>query len=661
MLRNVLNTWTDDHDLRTAVRVALLKALFASRASLIVGAGLGITMASVVAWYCPSPWLIACGALLSLTGILRVVSFGLFKPGHADRHAWKWEIVYQAGAMAFALLVGLETLLTILISDDLHLHLLTAFMSTGYAAGAAGRNTGRPVLALLQLHACALPLSIALLISPSLPGLIVAIGNLLYIAVIADITLRTYRTVLDAYIDRQEKLRLAKVYEKLSKTDPLTGIDNRTTLKDNLDHLLNESQHRVAVLWLDLDRFKQINDTLGHGSGDVVLHTVAARLKSILGGKGTIARFGGDEFVLVLPVSHGEEAVTIAESVIKAINAPIDLGHMQVDVSASVGISLSDGGIDADELLRHADVALYEAKAAGRRCVKLFDPEMERRLLQSKQIERDLKHALENDEMEVYFQPVVCLEAFRVKSFEALLRWRHPEAGNVPPSVFIPIAEASHSIEPITEWVLKQACLQAANWPEDIAVAVNISAVCLSDRTLPSMVANTLLTTRIPPRLLHLEITETALLADDPDIKFVLEALKGIGVSLSLDDFGTGYSSLSHLCRYRFDTIKIDRSFLANIQSQPESRAVIQAIVGLATSLDLTVVAEGIETLEQLNYVAEHGCGAGQGYYFAKPMPAAEVPDYLSRAEEEITRYAQLTGNSEDRVDGPDPGQQKVA
>ncbi|MET0365287.1 MAG: EAL domain-containing protein, partial [Sphingobium sp.] len=546
MLRSVLNSWTDDHDLRTAVRVALLKALFASRASLIVGAGLGIALASVVAWYCPSPWLIGCGLLLAVVGILRVVSFGLFKPGHADRHAWKWEIVYQAGAIAFALLVGMETLLTILISGDLRLHVLTAFMSTGYAAGAAGRNTGRPVLALLQLHICALPLTIAMLIQPSLPGMIVAIGNLLYIAVIADITLRTYQTVLEAYIDRQEKLRLAKVYEKLSKTDPLTGIDNRTTLKDNLDVLLSQNLHRVAVLWLDLDRFKQINDTLGHGSGDVVLHTVAARLKSIIGTRGTIARFGGDEFVLVLSVTGGDEAVAIAESVITAINAPIDLGHMQVDVSASVGISLSDNGIEGDELLRHADVALYEAKAAGRRCVKLFDPEMERLLLQNKQIERDLKHALDNDEMAVYFQPVVCLETLRVKSFEALLRWRHPEAGHVPPSVFIPIAETTHSIKPITEWVLKQSCLQAVQWPEDVAVAVNISAVCLSDRTLPSLVATTLLTTGIPPRRLHLEITETALLADDPDIKFVLEALKGLGVSLSLDDFGTGYSSLSH-------------------------------------------------------------------------------------------------------------------
>jgi diguanylate cyclase (GGDEF)-like protein len=568
---------------------------------------------------------------------LRVVSFGLFKPGHADNHARTWEIVYQSGALVYAILVGMETLLTILLSDDLRLHLLTAFMSTGYAAGAAGRNTGRPVVALIQLVVCALPLSIALLVQPSLPGIIVAIGNLLYIAVIADITLRTYKTVLEAYIDRQEKLRLAKVYEKLSKTDPLTGIDNRTTLKDNLELLLETTAHRVAVLWIDLDRFKQINDTLGHASGDVVLHSIAARLKAYLGDQGTIARFGGDEFVLVLPVSDSEDAFMKATGVIRRINAPIDLGTMVMDVSASIGISLSDPGIDADELLRHADVALYEAKAAGRHCVKLFDPEMERRLLESKQIERDLKSALANNEMEVHFQPVVSLDTLRVTSFEALLRWRHPQTGNVPPSVFIPIAETSNSIGQITEWVLLQSCLHAAQWPDDVAVAVNISAACLSDRMLPTMVANTLLATGVPPRRLHLEITETALLADDPAIKFVLEALKSIGASLSLDDFGTGYSSLSHLCRYRFDTIKIDRSFLVNVESQAESRAVIQAIAGLASSLGLTVVAEGIETLDQLNYVAQHHCGAGQGYYFARPMPAGEVLGYLARAEAELT------------------------
>jgi diguanylate cyclase (GGDEF)-like protein len=637
MLLNLFKIQTDDKELAAAVRVALLKALYASHLSLVIGTGLGFAISALVAYYCPSPWIIGCGALVCATGLLRVISFGMFKPGSADANARVWERIYEAGALAYAFFVGQLTLLTILLSDDLRLHLVAAFMSTGYAAGACGRNTGRPLLALGQLVACALPLSIAPLFNPSLPGFVVAGANLLYIAVLTDITLRTYRTVFDAFVDRQEKLRMATVYEHLSKTDPLTGMDNRTNLNTHLEGMLQDEQ-RIAILWLDLDRFKQINDTLGHGTGDAVLRTIAHRLSVLKQPGGRIARFGGDEFIVTVPVRDETEAQTRAEELLASIRTPVMLDTMQVDISCSIGISVSDQICDSDELLRHADVALYEAKAAGRNCIRLFDPEMERRLLESKQIERDLKRALANNEMSLHFQPVIDLADFRIKSFEALLRWHHPTTGNVPPSLFIPIAEASHSIGPITEWVLREACVQAASWPGDIAVAVNISAVLLTDRELPTLVSDTLLKTGLPPRRLHLEITETALLVDDPNVSYVLETLKRIGTALSLDDFGTGYSSLSHLCKHRFDTIKIDRSFLNNVESRSESRAVIQAVSGLASSLNLTVVAEGIETYEQLQYIVKQGCSAGQGYFFAKPMPAAAVAGYLATADEELAK-----------------------
>jgi diguanylate cyclase (GGDEF)-like protein len=535
--------------------------------------------------------------------------------------------------------VGQLTFLTFITTDDLRMQLVTAFTSTCYAAGATGRNTGRPLLALGQLLVCSLPLSIVPLIQPSLSGFFISIVNLLFIAVLTDITLRTYKTVLDAFVDRQEKLRMATVYEHLSKTDPLTGIDNRTILKTNLDKLLEEGASRISILWLDLDRFKQINDTLGHATGDAVLRTISHRLSIMHERGGRIARFGGDEFIVTLPVKDETEAMETAEELIRAIRQPVTINHIQVDISGSIGISISSENSDSDELLRHADVALYEAKAAGRNCIRLFDPEMERRLLENKQIETDLKKALANKEMEVHYQPVVDLADFRIKGFEALLRWHHPVNGSVPPSLFIPIAETSHSISPITEWVLMESCVEAMRWPGDITVAVNISAVLLTDRTLPNMVSDTLLKSGLPPRRLHLEITETALLADDPDVRYVLDMLKRIGTSLSLDDFGTGFSSLSHLCRYRFDSIKIDRSFLNNVESRSESRAVIQAVSGLASSLDLTVVAEGIETFEQLQYVVKQGCSAGQGYFFAKPMPASAVLPYLSTADEELALF----------------------
>jgi len=640
VLLNFFKLRTDDTELAAAVRVALLKALYSSHLSLIIGTTLGFVISALVAWYCPNPWIIACGILISATGLLRVLSFGMFTPGSADANARIWERIYEGGAFAYALFVGQLTLLSFIVSDDMRIQLVTSFMSTGYAAGACGRNTGRPLLALGQLLACSLPLSIAALIDPSMPTIVLSIANLLYIAVLTDITLRTYKTVLDAFVDRQEKLRMATVYEHLSKTDPLTGIDNRTILKTNLDKLLEEGGRRISILWLDLDRFKQINDTLGHATGDAVLRTISHRLSIMHERGGRIARFGGDEFIVTLPVDNEEEAIATAEELIAAIRLPVHINTIQVDISGSIGISISAENSDSDELLRHADVALYEAKAAGRNCIRLFDPEMERRLLENKQIEQDLRKALANKEMEVHYQPVVDLNDFRIKGFEALLRWHHPVNGSVPPSLFIPIAEGSHSIAPITEWVLQQACEQAMTWADDIAVAVNISAVLLRDRTLPNLVSDTLLKTGLPPRRLHLEITETALLADDPDVRYVLDTLKRIGTSLSLDDFGTGFSSLSHLCRHKFDTIKIDRSFLNNVESRSESRAVIQAVSGLASSLDLTVVAEGIETFEQLQYVVKQGCSAGQGYFFAKPMPASAIPSYLATADEELAQFS---------------------
>jgi len=640
MLLNFFKIRTDDTELAGAVRVALLKALYSSHLSLIIGTSLGLAISALVAWYCPNPWIILCGCLISATGLLRVLSFGMFKPGAADANARIWERIYETGAFAYALFVGQLTLLSFAVSDDLRIQLVTSFMSTGYAAGACGRNTGRPLLALCQLVVCSLPLSIAAVIKPSMPTILIGIANILYIGVLTDITLRTYKTVLDAFVDRQEKLRMATVYEHLSKTDPLTGIDNRTILKTNLDKLLEEARSRISILWLDLDRFKQINDTLGHATGDAVLRTISHRLSVMHERGGRIARFGGDEFIVTLPVRDEAEAMATAEELIAAIRQPVHINNVQVDISGSIGISISGDASDSDELLRHADVALYEAKAAGRNCIRLFDPEMERRLLENKQIERDLKKALGNQEMEVHFQPVVDLDDFRIKGFEALLRWHHPTNGSVPPSLFIPIAEASHSIGPITEWVLHESCAQAMSWPGDIAVAVNISAALLTDRSLPNLVSDTLLKTGLPPRRLHLEITETALLADDPDVRYVLDTLKRIGTSLSLDDFGTGFSSLSHLCRHRFDIIKIDRSFLNNVESRSESRAVIQAVSGLASSLDLTVVAEGIETFEQLQYVVRQGCSAGQGYFFAKPMPASSVQAYLITADEELAQFS---------------------
>jgi diguanylate cyclase (GGDEF)-like protein len=630
MLLNVFRIATRDEELRKAVRSALLDALYASKLSLIIGLFIGTSMVTIVAYDCPSPWLIGCAILLSLTGLGRVVTFGMFQPGSGVHN--KWDVLYHAGAWIYAALIGQFTFLTILISDNASFHMLTAVTSTGYAAGAASRNTGRPEIAIGLLLLCSLPLSVALLVEPTILNILLSVTNLMFILVVIDITLQTYKTVLTAFIDREEKRRLTAVYEKLSKTDPLTGIDNRVTLKANLDALLRSGTTTVAVLWLDLDRFKQINDTLGHAAGDVVLHAVAARLKKLSGEQGKIARFGGDEFIVVVPVAGAEAALAFGEEVRRTICEPEATDSLTIDFSASIGLSISTPGQQsADDLLRHADVALYEAKAKGRNCVVIFDPEMEERLLKNKQIENDLKRAIPNGELELYFQPIIDLKTGYVNSFEALLRWHHPVHGGIPPGLFIPIAEATNQIDAITEWVLDSACAAAAKWPDDVSVCVNISPPLLKTRKLPPMVLEALLKHGLQPRRLELEITESVLVEDNPNVRVVLDGFQKLGIRLSLDDFGTGFSSLSYLCRYRFDVIKIDRSFTSDVYRSSEARAVVQAISTLADSLDLTVVAEGIETQQQLDYIRSQGCAEGQGYYFARPIPLGEVDGYLAR------------------------------
>ncbi|MGN6123626.1 MAG: putative bifunctional diguanylate cyclase/phosphodiesterase [Sphingomonas oligoaromativorans] len=631
MLLNVFKVRPKDKELNHAVRVALIEALYASRASLAIGALLGGAVAAVTSYYCRTTLIEVTGLLLTLCGALRVASFGFFRPGNLSAGAKKWEILYDIGAVSYAALLGLLTLEILLVSTDLRLHALMATLATGYAAGAAGRNTGRPFIAIGQLLSSALPISIGLLLTDRGPaGMLLAVANLLFIIVVTDITLLTYKTVLEAFIDRQEKLQLATVYEKLSKTDPLTGIDNRGTLRLTLERLLHGHEQAIAVLWLDLDRFKQINDTMGHAAGDDLLHHVASRLSKFATPMASVARFGGDEFIVVVPVENVEHAMKLAEMVREVIAKPVGSGQGMMDLTVSVGIAISSPGISSDDLLRHADVALYEAKAKGRNRVILFDPEMERRLVDRQHLEHDLKRAIAQEELDLHFQPIVNLSTKRVESFEALLRWHHPIHGNIPPSTFVPIAESIGIIDSLTAWVLRVACAEAQRWPDSISVAVNISAGLLKGRDLPTMVVEALMASGLSPRRLELEITESAIVEDNPNAAGLLDGFQKLGIRVSLDDFGTGYSSLSYLCRYKFDRIKIDRSFISSPDRQSETRAVVQAISSLAKSLDLSVIAEGIETTEQEDYVAGLGCAAGQGYLFARPMPREHIAGYLA-------------------------------
>jgi diguanylate cyclase (GGDEF)-like protein len=408
----------------------------------------------------------------------------------------------------------------------------------------------------------------------------------------------------------------------------MTGLENRGAFQERLQAELADRPEaaEIAVLWVDLDKFKEINDSLGHPTGDKVLRSVSRQLAAIIDGRGCVARFGGDEFVLLARGERPGFAEDLAREVMRGLLMPIDVDGASIQVTGSIGVAVGPGhGTDGETLLQHADMALYHAKANGRNDFCLFRMAMEEEFLELRTLETALRHAIEKNELEVYYQPIVDLATGRTKSCEALLRWHHPEFGSVSPSRFIPLAESTGLITPISHWVLGQACAAAASWPEEVSVAVNMSPALLKDLHLSHMILSALYTTGLQARRLELEITETVLLEENAQSNALIREFQKIGLKLAIDDFGTGYSSLTYLKKYAFDKIKIDTTFIADVTRSREARAIINALVGLAAELDMEIVAEGIETETQLGYVTGAHCTAAQGFYLGRPMPAADI------------------------------------
>jgi diguanylate cyclase (GGDEF)-like protein len=430
------------------------------------------------------------------------------------------------------------------------------------------------------------------------------------------------------YEDVTERHKAQARVAHMARHDSLTDLPNRTLFREKMGEGLNQvaiAGGAMAVLCFDLDNFKTVNDRLGHAAGDRLLRWVAAQLKENVGEHDTVARLGGDEFAVLQRGPQPQSAERLARRLVEIIGHPPPLEHQSMHVGVSVGIAIApDHGLDADELMKCADLALYQAKAKGRGAYQLFEPEMEKEARSRHALEHDLRGALEAREFHLAFQPQVRLDTTELTGFEALLRWKHPSRGLVSPAEFIPIAEENGLIVPIGEWVLRTACATAATWP-DLTVAVNLSPVQFRSRGLVTMVTSALAEAGLPPHRLELELTETALLDDSEATIEILHQLRALGVRVSLDDFGVGYSSLSYLRRFPFDRIKIDRSFVGTISESPESVAIVRTIASLGSVLGVETTAEGVETIEQLDFVRECGCTAVQGYYFGKPSPAAEV------------------------------------
>ncbi len=429
----------------------------------------------------------------------------------------------------------------------------------------------------------------------------------------------------------------------MARHDALTDLPNRSALRELGAEMVSRTGDglALAVLCLDLDRFKPVNDSYGHALGDGLLRAVAERLRSHIRGGDIVARLGGDEFTVLHRVADISGAVILAQRLIAVISAPYELNGLNIEIGMSVGIALTDGqGRDIERLLKNADMALYEAKAAGRGTYCLFEPQMDETARERTVMERELREALVHDRFELHYQPLVDLDDNRIKGVEALVRWRHPERGLVNPSAFIPLAEETGLIAPLGDWVLNQACRDAASLPDDISVAVNVSALQLRNRNFAQSVLLALAASGLKATRLELEITESVLLDDTESNLETLHTLRRLGIRISMDDFGTGYSSISYLRRFPFDKIKIDRSFVRDSAGRSDAGAIIRAIVGLGASLGITTLVEGIETEEQLATVRAEGAQEMQGYLFSPPRPVADIARMLEADESKRSRAA---------------------
>jgi len=451
---------------------------------------------------------------------------------------------------------------------------------------------------------------------------------------------QVFRMVL-LYTDITERRAAAQEIERLAFFDSLTGLPNRVLLKDRLNQMLTRAgrhKEKVALLFIDLDRFKEVNDTLGHGSGDLLLQVVAERLIACLRTSDTVARLGGDEFVVLLEgVEDREGVMEVASKLLAAMAQPVQLLDREIYSGGRLGISLYPyDGDNVDTLFKNADTAMYHAKEQGRNTFRFYSSDMHTSALEMLTLNSYLRHALERDELYLVYQPQISFLTGELVGVEALIRWEHPSLGMIAPDRFIPLAEETGLIVPIGTWVLQEACAQAAQWINQglkpMRVAVNLSAKQFRNPGLVATIRTLLEQSRLPAHLLELELTEGMLIENITSTLETLKALKAMGVTLAIDDFGTGYSSLSYLKHFPLDRLKIDKSFVLEMaEKSGDSAAIVQAIIALAHSLKLTVIAEGVERQDQVEFLKQHCCDEMQGFFFSRPLKAEALEDLLKK------------------------------
>ena len=615
-------------NLSERVQRILVSTLYTQPASLAIGAFNGIASTAIAAWVSGIQALYIGCIVLTVVAVARVAASFAMSPDHSDASTRKLELAYEIGAFSYAFLLGTIAALTIALEANAAVEVLMIANATCYGVGICARNAGRPVIALGQLFLVCLPIMLAALYIGTLPFLALFFTMVLLFPAMASITLNVFKVLRDSIASAETSAKLADRMQTLARTDVVTNIANRAGLNHVMveSMMTREEETRMGLFWIDLDRFKEVNDLFGHPVGDKVLSEVAKRIVEISPEGSTVARFGGDEFVLYGPVVDRKDAERLASEIHIEIMRPLRVDNRSLDVRASLGVALlPDDADDIDTLMQRSDLALYHAKVAGRSQTSFFDPSMTRDLVRRREVEDELRSAIMRDELSIFFQPIVDLETGKIRTFEALVRWFHPEKGELRPDEFIPVAEETGLIVTLGNWITAQAARACAQWPEDVSIAVNLSPLQIRAPGAALGILNALREAKLDPNRLELEVTETLFVDDNHATAAFIEELSERGVRFALDDFGTGYSSLGYINTFPFSKIKVDRSFVSGPNIGRKTDAIIRAVAELGSRLDMEIVAEGLETIEQVNAVRAAGCTLGQGYYFSRA-----VPDYLA-------------------------------
>jgi diguanylate cyclase (GGDEF)-like protein len=648
-LRTIFREYLGGDSRDQLVRRKLVVSLYTQPASLALGALGGIATALTAALVSRAPSIQLCAVLLVVVAVARVgAAMWLSRDGEAaERDELVLELVFEAGALSYALLAGLIGALTLAVGDFHHLPLLTISYALVYGVGIAARNAGRPVMAVGQLLFSSLPIVVACLVFGSAPLYVLAGIVVFLIFGMISITVNVFNVLREQIVAADASAKMADQMREQARTDIVTGLLNRAGLNHELVEQLMRLPpgSKLALFWLDLDRFKEINDTLGHAIGDGVLAEVARRLADVAPRDATIARFGGDEFVAACIVADRGESEQLASAMIGDLSRPFRIDGNRIGSGASMGVALlPDDGPDIETVMQSADLALYHAKVGGRNQLRFFDPSMTRDLVRRKEIETELRAAIRRDELSIFFQPIVDLKSGRIRTFEALVRWFHPEKGELRPDEFIPVAEETGVIITLGNWITAQAAKAAAQWPDDVTLAVNLSPIQLRAPGAALGILNALRDAGLPPHRLELEVTESLFIEDSEHTARFMEELASQGVRFALDDFGTGYSSLGYINQFPFKKIKVDRSFVSGPNIGRKSDAIIRAVAEMGSTLEMEIVAEGLETIEQVEAVRNAGCTLGQGYYFSRAVPDFLAAMLLAQERDDRDATARLAG-----------------